>query len=113
MDCLIDNAIGWIVEIFGDKKITDFDNRLWIEKKCPQNECPAGSGFEGDKSSTKTLATATDVLLIGGGALVAGGVTWLLLSPSGNSARAGNRSAPRVGAACTGAGCAGSVRFTF
>lgn len=84
-----------------------------IEKSCPNDLCPAGFDLDGERSSARTLVTLTDVLLIGGAIVTAGGVTWLLLSGSGDKetpARAG-RVIPSGG--CSALGCSGNLKVTF
>jgi hypothetical protein len=87
-----------------------------VEKKCPNDACPAGSGFEADVDSARSMVRATDVLLITGAVFVTAGITWLLVdrdSPRPKSEPAvANRSA-RVGGACDGRGCEAVVRVTF
>jgi hypothetical protein len=83
-----------------------------IEKKCPNDVCPAGFDLDGERSSTRSLVRLTDVLLIGGALVTAGGVTWLLLSGGGaKSETAKSKVVPSAG--CTPAGCGGSVKVTF
>ncbi len=84
-----------------------------LEKLCPDNQCPAGSDFEDKKSSAKTFRTLTDVLLISGGAMVAGGAVWLISSSSGKSSTGAATPRATGGAMCTGNGCLGSVRVAF
>ena len=66
-----------------------------LEKKCPGGNClMPGSGYtsegqlESDKQSVRDLTTATNVLMWGGGALLAGGVTMIVLA--GQSSRSAN-----------------------
>jgi len=111
------NTIPWIITGVGGAAlaagavtgIVALSKAGGISGQCPANECPPGYDLAGERSSAKTFVTATDVLLIGGGALVATGATWLLLAPS----RAPKESRLNGAALCTGDGCAGSVRLTF
>jgi hypothetical protein len=48
--------------------------------KCVNNRCP--DTLQSDKDSVNSLATITNVLLIGGGVLAAGGLTMVLVAPS-------------------------------
>ena len=50
-----------------------------IDDQCPNGMCPISFDLEGERSSGKGYAAATDVLLIGGALAAAGGLTWLLL----------------------------------
>jgi hypothetical protein len=75
-----------------------------IEKKCPNDMCPVNYDLEGERGSARTLVTLTDVFLIGGGVLAAGGLTWAILSSS--SEKPSNTSA-----FCTHLGCSVRVKF--
>jgi hypothetical protein len=69
-----------------------------IEKACPNDTCPTKFDLEGERSSARTFVRITDVLIIGGSVLVAGGVTWAIL--------AGNASGEKkTGLACGSLGC--------
>jgi hypothetical protein len=93
-----------------------------LEQMCPNDTCPAGSSYRSDVSSARAIGTATDVLLIGGGLVMATGVTWLILT-SGSSAAsassgtsAGGTSVGRtsVGAVwLPGAGASATVRVSY
>ncbi|MEZ4263379.1 MAG: hypothetical protein R3B36_30090 [Polyangiaceae bacterium] len=84
-----------------------------IEKKCPGDVCPAGFDLDGERSSTRSLVRLTDVLLIGGALVTAGGVTWLLLSGGGGKSETAKKSNVVPSAGCSPAGCGGSVKVTF
>jgi hypothetical protein len=70
-----------------------------IEDSCPGNTCPKSFDLEGQRSTARTFVRLTDILLIGGGILLAGGVTWGLLSSGGSEQKSGM--------ACTVGGCGG------
>ncbi len=87
-----------------------------IERACPDNVCPRGFDLAGARSSARTFVTVTDVLLIGGGIVTAGGLGWGLLFNKGGveektAPSAGTR--PMFLGGCTGEGCAGAVRVRF
>jgi hypothetical protein len=85
-----------------------------ISKECPNGECPATYDLEGAQTRARTLTTATDVLLIGGGVLTVGGFAWLLATGSGSSgAREKEKATPRASAACTGTGCFATLGGRF
>lgn len=78
-----------------------------LEQMCPMDACPAG--FEDTRDRGQTLATVSDVLLVGGVlAAGAGAALLFLLDDSSSSERD-----PSVAAACTGDGCAASVHLRF
>ncbi len=83
-----------------------------LEDRCPNDECPADSGYEAKKRSTKTFAIATDALLIGGGLAAAVGAGWLIFGAKGGSKGASSGSVTG-GAACTPSGCAALLRTHF
>lgn len=78
-----------------------------IEEKCGANKmCPAeGFDLEGKKSSADTTALLTDILIIGGAAVAAGGLIWYLVGQPDE--------APPASAYCTGDGCGAVVRGRF
>jgi hypothetical protein len=84
-----------------------------IEKNCPDDKCPKGYDLEGERSSARTFVRLTDVLLIGGGVLVVGGVTWGLLSGTKDERAEPRRRGPRPDVACGSNGCAATVTGTF
>lgn len=78
-----------------------------IKDKCPgaDGACQPGYDPASDKSSAKSLATMTNVLIIGGAVLAGAGVTWMVLSKDDKKATASG--------VCTGQGCFTSVKVTF
>ena len=91
-----------------------------IQDKCPSSVCPRSFDLEGERSSAKTFVRITDVLLIGGGILAAGGLTWLLLADSGKaekeppkSASVRRRAVPLPSAGCGPDGCSASMKVVF
>jgi hypothetical protein len=83
-----------------------------VERKCPNDACPPGSGFEADVDAARSMVRATDILLVTGAVFVAGGVTWLLLDHEAPAPAAAHR-APQVGGACDGHGCEAVVKVSF
>jgi len=69
-----------------------------IESSCPSNTCPKSFDLDGKRSEARTFVRITDILLIGGGILVAGGITWAVLANGGEE---------KTGIACTVGGCGG------
>lgn len=89
-----------------------------IEAKCPSDVCPKAFDLDGARSSAKTFTRITDVLLIGGGLVTAGGLGWLLFG--GGKAEQAPKSAARARAAlpipsagCGPDGCRASVKVVF
>jgi hypothetical protein len=95
-----------------------------IEKSCPNDTCPRSFDLDGERSSARTFVRITDVLLIGGGALVAGGVAWAIIAGGGGGSKS---AASGVGAtaraahgrglapdlSCGPTGCTGTIGGTF
>ncbi|MBK6463523.1 MAG: hypothetical protein IPF92_21340 [Myxococcales bacterium] len=84
-----------------------------IASQCPSDLCPATFDLAGARSSAKTFIGVTDVLLIGGGVLVAGGITWALLAPSPKPRERGALGAPALAAACGPTGCSATAKVSF
>src|SRR5262249_5440174 len=85
-----------------------------VQKKCPNDACPAGSGFEADVDEARSMVRATDILLVTGALGVAAGVTWLLVDrPSSPKREPAATRPPRVGGACDGRGCQAVVAVSF
>lgn len=84
-----------------------------IEKQCPSDKCPKGFDLDGERSSAKTFVRLTDVLLIGGGVVTAGGLTWLFLSSRSSEAPPQNAAALVPNLACGPNGCTGTVGGRF
>lgn len=89
-----------------------------IEDKCPGDVCPRSFDLDGERSSAKTFVRITDLLLIGGGVVTAGGLGWLLLSgksekePPKTALRSGV-SIPMPTAGCGPDGCRASMKVVF
>jgi hypothetical protein len=89
-----------------------------IEAKCPNDVCPKAFDLDGARSSAKTFVRITDVLLIGGGLVTAGGLGWLLVGGSKTeeapkpAARA-RAALPIPSAGCGPDGCRASVKVVF
>ncbi len=79
---------------------------------CPSDRCPATFDLAGARASAKTMIGVTDVLLIGGGVLVAGGVTWALVS-SPKPRQPGTASLSGLSAACGPGGCSANAKVSF
>lgn len=80
---------------------------------CPNDVCPSTFDLAGARSSAKTMIGVTDVLLIGGGVLVAGGVTWALLTPGPRPRERAAARSPSFAATCGPTGCAATAKVTF
>lgn len=90
-----------------------------IEAKCPNDVCPVNFDLDSARSSAKTFVRITDVLLIGGGVVTAGGLTWFLLD-RGKSEKEPPKSAARPrpwapvpSAGCGPDGCRASMKVVF
>lgn len=87
-----------------------------ISDACPSNTCPKSFDLDGARSDAKTFVRITDVLLIGGGIVTAGGIAWLLLSdhsersaPTAPTPTA--KKLPSIG--CGSTGCSATWETTF
>jgi hypothetical protein len=78
-----------------------------IESNCPNNGCPTSYDLEDGLNSARSFVRATDILLVGGGIVAAGGLTWFLLSGRGNTATTATT------AICGPGSCMGSFRYRF
>lgn len=84
-----------------------------IADRCPSNTCPKSFDLDGARSDAKTFVRITDVLLIGGGLVTAGGLGWLLFS-NGSERSAPAPTAKRLPSiGCSGTGCNASWETTF
>lgn len=77
-----------------------------IEDNCPGDICPPNYDFESERDSASSLATATDVLLIGGGLLAATGVVLLFVLDDDTEQQT-------LSAACTPAFCGAHFKGNF
>lgn len=77
-----------------------------LEARCTGHVCDPS--LQGDADAASTRAVIADVLGGAGLAAIATGVVVLLLPRASSDSRS-----PRVGFACTGAGCSGRVAITF
>ena len=78
-----------------------------LKSRCPKGRCsPNDKDATSDKSTGKTLVTATNVLLISGLVVAAAGATWWILAPHDDTE-------PQVAAACAPTGCMASVQGRF
>ena len=84
-----------------------------IATACPNDLCPSTFDLAGARSSAKTMIGVTDVLLIGGGVLVAGGVTWALLTPGPKPRERGAATSPALAAMCGPSGCSATAKVNF
>jgi len=95
-------AIGGVVTgIMALSAQNDLKDRCDASGACPP-------GWESTRNRGRTLAIVSDVLLIGGGVVVAGGLLWLLLGR-----RHSSEGEPTVGIVCAPGGCAASAHFVF
>ena len=78
---------------------------------CPHDECPAGFDYAGARTSARTFIGLTDILLLGGALVTAGGAAWFFLQRDASTA------APSPGAStsasCTKDGCGATWRYDF
>lgn len=107
-------AAGGITAVVALGKTSD------LERDCPNDVCPLGYDLEGSRSETRTFVRLTDALLIGGGAVTAGGFVWWLLTNRGSEkaepARSSKASSPALSwptASCGARGCGASWGGTF
>lgn len=85
-----------------------------LESTCPSRACPPGYDFEAEASNGRTLAITTDVLLFGGGAVLLGGVVWLVVDAATQGAGSSSETEqPPVTAACGATGCEIAAHFAF
>jgi hypothetical protein len=86
-----------------------------IEDKCPSDMCPKSFDLDDARSSAKTFVRVTDVLLIGGGIVTAGGFGWLLLGSNKGEAppRTATRGLQMPSAGCGPDGCRASMKVVF
>ena len=91
-----------------------------IEDKCPADVCPKSFDLDSERSSAKTFVRITDVLLIGGGVVTLGGLTWLLIDRGGRGEKEPAKPAARAGASipmpafgCGPDGCRAAVKVVF
>lgn len=114
---LIGGAITGIIALGKTNDISD---------KCPGDVCPRSFDLEGERGSAKTFVRVTDVLLIGGGIVTAGGLGWLLFGgrsaekePARPAAKASRPAAPprfsipMPVAGCGPDGCRASMKVVF
>ncbi|MBL9110833.1 MAG: hypothetical protein JNM74_16230 [Myxococcales bacterium] len=103
-------AVGAVTGVVALGKESDIANA------CPNDVCPAAFDLAGARSSAKTFIGVTDVLLIGGGVVLAGGITWALLSSPSSAPKAGalpRKRTPELAGACGPTGCSGTLKVTF
>ena len=82
-----------------------------LENDCgPALICPATR--QEDVDSLGATALAADILLIGGGVLAVGGLTWLIIEVAGGG-DGGSASSIEPSLACNGHGCGASLRGAF
>lgn len=82
------------------------DKTSGIEDNCPGDICPPEYDLEGERDSASSLATATDVLLIGGGLIAATGVVLLFVLDDDTEQQT-------LSAACTPAFCGAHFKGSF
>lgn len=81
---------GVIAMVAGTVTLLTRNNKVnTLASKCPNEECPLGTfsslqELEDEKDSVRTLTAVTNVLMFGGGALIAGGVTLIVIGANSN-----------------------------
>jgi hypothetical protein len=84
-------AAGIVALVAGTVTLLTRNNKEdTLASKCPDETCPKGSfadgqALEDEKQSIYTLTAATNVLMFGGGALLAGGITLVVIGSSSGS----------------------------
>jgi hypothetical protein len=96
---------GVVTGLITNGKVAD------IEDACPNDLCPASFDLDGARDSASTLATVTDVLLIGGGVVLGTGVVLWLLAGDDESTEQPSAWTPALG--CSSSGCAATVHGRF
>lgn len=82
------------------------DQQSSLDQMCVDGACAPEVDHVSRVSTGRTLATATDVLWIGGGVVLAAGVAWLLVEVTSSPLPA-----PPITAACTPEGCSVALRL--
>lgn len=82
-------AAGVIALVAGTVTLLTRNNKQdSLAEKCPNESCPRGSitqtELDDEKDSVHTLTAATNILMFGGGALLAGGVTMIVIGSGSN-----------------------------
>jgi hypothetical protein len=82
-------AAGVLAVVAGTVTLLTRNNKQdTLASKCPNETCPQGSisptELDDEKQSVHTLTAVTNVLMFGGGALLAGGITLLVIGSSSN-----------------------------
>jgi hypothetical protein len=83
-----------------------------LERDCPGGACATSYDLDRNRQSAQTLATLTNVLLLGGGVVTLAGVTWLVTheaSSSGPERASTSDTSVSAGAACLPGACAVNV----
>jgi hypothetical protein len=81
-----------------------------LTRTCPRDECPAGFDYEGARTSARTFIGLTDVLLLGGALVTAGGAAWFFLQ--GDASKPATTGASTT-ASCAKEGCGATLRVIF
>lgn len=84
-----------------------------LDSTCPDRACPPGYDFQAEADNGRTLAITTDVLLFGGGAVLLGGVVWLVVDLVSGGGDGSGEETPPVTALCGPEGCAIATHFAF
>jgi hypothetical protein len=82
-----------------------------LERTCPHDECPLGFDYDGARTSARTFVGLTDILLVGGALVTAGGAAWLYFQ--GDAGKPGPAPATSTSATCTMEGCGATFRVRF
>ncbi len=79
-----------------------------IAGHCPNNVCPSSFPLDATRSTARRFVTATDVLLISGTAMAAGGFVWWLVTRNKTE-----QTAPPATVGCAPEGCMATVNVKF
>lgn len=84
-----------------------------IENNCPGNVCPRRYDLDSKRSQASSFVTMTDVLIISGSVLTAGGLTWWFLTRSPDESQPRATPPATASAMCLKDGCFGTARVSF
>ena len=103
-------ATGVITGILAKSKSHDIRDNCTLAG----NTCPVGYDYSGNRSSAKTLSTVANIGYIGGGALLAGGIVWGVLTASLHRTTTNSaKTSWLVGGMCAREGCSMNFQRGF